>query len=102
MHRLANAVLGIVVIAIVITVSGAFFVVNETEQVVVTQFGEPIGKPITKAGLYFKLPFVQTANYFEKWILQWNGDPNQIPTRDKRYIWVDTTARWRIVDALKF
>ena len=102
MHRIANSVLGVCLLIILATGSGAFFVVSESEQVVLTQFGEPIGNSITHAGLYFKLPFVQTANYFEKRILQWNGDPNQIPTRDKRYIWVDTTARWRIVDALKF
>lgn len=102
MNKIANIILGIVVAVGLIIMSGAFYIVNETEQVVVTQFGEPMGRPITKAGLYFKLPFIQTANYFEKRILQWNGDPNQIPTRDKRYIWVDTTARWRIVDALRF
>ncbi len=82
--------------------SGTFYIVDETQQVVVTQFGEPIGAPITQAGLHFKIPFVQTVNYFEKRILEWDGDPNQIPTRDKRYIWVDATARWKIVDALKF
>lgn len=102
MHKIANFILGIIVIVVLFLLSGTFYIVNETEQVVVTQFGEPIGKPITKAGLYLKLPFIQTANYFDKRILQWNGDPNQIPTRDKRYIWVDTTARWRIIDALKF
>lgn len=93
-------ILGIIVI--VIGFSGLIYTVDETQQVVITQFGEPIGESITEAGLYFKLPFVQTANYFDKRILQWDGDPNQIPTLDKRYIWVNTTARWRIVDALKF
>ena len=102
MNKIMNTILAVTVVVVLFLLSGAFYVVNETEQVVVTQFGEPIGKPITSAGLYFKLPFIQTANYFEKRILQWNGDPNQIPTRDKRYIWVDTTARWRIVDALRF
>lgn len=93
-------ILGIIVI--VIGFSGLIYTVDETQQVIITQFGEPIGESITEAGLYFKLPFVQTANYFDKRILQWDGDPNQIPTLDKRYIWVNTTARWRIVDALKF
>ena len=69
---------------------------------VITQFGEPIGRPVTKAGLHFKVPFVQHGNYFEKRVLEWDGNPNQIPTKDKRYIWVDTTARWKIVDALRF
>lgn len=82
--------------------SGALFVVDETKQVVITQFGKPVGYPITSAGLHFKMPFVQDAHYFEKRLLEWDGDPNQIPTKDKKYIWVDTMARWKIVDALKF
>jgi membrane protease subunit HflC len=83
-------------------ISGAVYTINETQQVVITQFGEPIGAPITKAGLRFKMPFIQQANYFEKRILEWDGNPNQVPTKDKKYIWVDTTARWKIVDSLKF
>ena len=82
--------------------SGALYVVDETKQVVITQFGKPVGNPITSAGLHFKIPFIQVAHYFEKRLLEWDGDPNQIPTKDKKYIWVDTTARWQIVDALKF
>jgi len=83
-------------------ITGALYTINETQQVVVTQFGEPIGDPITKPGLHFKIPFIQQANYFEKRILEWDGNPNQIPTKDKKYIWVDTIACWKIVDALKF
>ena len=82
--------------------SGAFFEVDETQQVVLTQFGELVGQPITKAGLYFKMPFIQKANYFVKRILEWDGDPDQIPTIEKRLIWVDMTARWRIIDVLTF
>ena len=82
--------------------TGAVYVINETQQVVITQFGMPVGKPVTAAGLHFKTPVIQRAQYFEKRLLDWDGDPNQIPTKDKKYIWVDTTARWRIVDALKF
>jgi membrane protease subunit HflC len=82
--------------------SGALFIVDETKQVVITQFGKPVGDPITSAGLHFKIPFIQEAHYFEKRLLEWDGDPNQIPTKDKKYIWVDTMARWRIVDSLKF
>jgi membrane protease subunit HflC len=81
---------------------GVIYVVNEGQQVVITQFGKPVGEPITSAGLHFKTPLVQQAHYFEKRLLDWDGDPNQIPTKDKKYIWVDTTARWKIVDALKF
>ncbi len=99
-------ILGFVLsLAIIITfsfISGMLFVVDETKQVVITQFGKPVGKPIISAGLHFKAPFIQQAHYFEKRLLEWDGDPNQIPTKDKKYIWVDTTARWKIVDALKF
>ncbi len=91
-----------VVIVVALFVSSAFFVVNETEQVVITQLGKPIGEPITQAGLHFKIPLIQKANYFEKRIMKWDGSPNQIPTKDKKYIWVDSTARWRIKDALLF
>jgi len=82
--------------------SGALFIVDEGRQAVITQFGRPVGQSITSAGLHFKTPFIQQAHFFEKRILGWDGDPNQIPTQDKKYIWVDTTARWRITDALKF
>ena len=92
----------LIVLAIVAFASGALFVVDETKQVVITQFGKPVGKPITTAGLHFRTPFIQEAHYFDKRILNWDGDPNQIPTKDKKYIWVDTTARWKITDALKF
>ena len=87
---------------VVLLASGTIYTVDETQQVIVTQFGKLVDKPIKKAGLYFKIPFVQTANYFDKRILSWDGDANQIPTREKRFIWVDATARWRIVDPLKF
>ncbi len=97
-----SIIIGLVVLVMFLFVSGAIYTIDETQQVVITQFGKPIGRPITQAGLYFKTPFIRQANYFEKRILQWDGNPNQIPTKDKRYIWVDTTARWRIVDALKF
>ena len=79
-----------------------FYVLKEGTQVIVTQFGEPMGEAITEAGLHIKIPFIQKVNTFEKRILEWDGYPNQIPTKDKKYIWVDTTARWRIIDPLKF
>ena len=102
MNKGLNVFVGVVVLALLVVASGLFYVVDETQQAVITQFGEPIGDPITEAGLYFKIPIVQTVNYFEKRLLQWDGDPNEIQTLEKRYIWVDTTARWRIKDALKF
>ena len=94
----------IIIIALVLVyvlIEQFLFVVEEGRQVVITQFGEPIGAPITEAGVHFKLPFVQDVNEFEKRTLMWDGDPNQIPTQDKKYIWVESTARWRIKDALK-
>jgi len=90
------------IIIIIFVFFGAFYVVDETEQVVVTRFGEAIGKPKISPGLYFKLPIIDTTNYFPKNLLEWDGDPGQIPTLDKTFIWVDTFARWKIVDPLKF
>jgi membrane protease subunit HflC len=79
-----------------------FYTVSETQQVIITQFGEPIGGAVIKPGLHVKLPFVQEVNVFEKRWLEWDGSANQVPTRDKKYIWVDTYARWRISDPLLF
>ena len=92
----------IVLIGALILVGGSMYTVNEVEQVIITQFGEPVGDPVTTPGLHFKIPFIQTANFFDKRFLEWDGDPNQIPTRDRRFIWVDTYARWRITDPLLF
>ena len=78
------------------------YTVSETEQVIVTQFGKPVGGPITAAGLHVKVPFIQTLHRFDKRWLEFDGDPNQIPTKDKKYIWVETYARWRIADPLRF
>lgn len=75
---------------------------NETEQAIVTQFGKPVGGVISTPGLHFKVPFMQTVHRFDKRWLEYDGDANEIPTRDKKYIWVDTYARWRIVDVLRF
>ena len=94
--------IAVVVIVGVIVLSSALYVVDESQQVVITQFGDPVGTPIVSAGLYLKTPFIQKVNYFDKRLLTWDGRPTQIPTSDKKFIWVDTTARWRIVDALKF
>lgn len=85
-----------------IGLSTATYTVQEKEQVVITQFGKPVGDAITKPGFYFKIPFIQKANFFEKRFLEWDGDPNQIPTKDKKYIFIDTYARWQIIDPLQF
>jgi membrane protease subunit HflC len=92
---------GLVLLAIVIVYDG-FFILEEGKQVVVTQFGAPVGKPVTDAGLHFKMPFIQQTETFEKKIQIWDGDPNQIPTNDKTYVYLDVTARWRISDSLQF
>jgi len=93
--------LGVLLVALVVAFSAAYRV-SESEQAIITQFGDPVGDPVTEPGLHFKMPFVQTVNRFEKRFLEWDGNPNQVPTRDKRFIWVDTYARWRIVDPLLF
>lgn len=99
--KLKGLIYGVIIIIIFI-IFGAVYAVDETEQVVVTRFGEAIGKPKITPGLYFKLPIIDTTNYFPKNLLEWDGDPGQIPTLDKTFIWVDTFARWKIVDPLKF
>lgn len=91
----------LIAIAAILLIESAY-IVKETDQVVVTQFGRPTGNAVTTAGLHFKVPFIQKANYFEKRFLAWDGDANQIPTKDKKFIFVDTYARWQIVDPLKF
>jgi membrane protease subunit HflC len=102
MKRIGAFVVVVIVIFLILVISGAFYTVREWDQVVITQFGKPIGEPKTEAGLYFKIPFIQEVNRYEKRLLRWDGDPNEIPTRDKRFIYVDTTARWQIVDSRKF
>ena len=88
--------------AVLSTLLGCFYVVHQTEQVIITQFGKPVGEPITKPGLHVKLPIVQEVNRIDKRFLEWGGAPVAIPTRDKTYIHVDTFARWRISDPKTF
>jgi modulator of FtsH protease HflC len=102
MKRIGAFIGVIIVIFLILLFSNAFYTVSEWDQVVITQFGRPVGKPKTEAGLRFKIPFIQDIHRYEKRIMRWDGDPKEIPTRDKRFIYVDTTARWRIVDAQKF
>ncbi|MCA9754226.1 MAG: protease modulator HflC [Candidatus Eisenbacteria bacterium] len=96
--------IGLIVIAIVVVlaVGNTFYILPEQEQAIITQFGEPIGDPKTTPGLKLKVPLFHTVHRFEKRFLEWDGSPNQLPTKDKRFIWVDTYARWRITDPLKF
>jgi membrane protease subunit HflC len=92
----------IVGLVLLVVLRGAFYVVQEPEQVIVTQFGKPIGDPILKPGLKVKVPLIQKVHRFDKRFLEWDGDPNELPTKDKRFIWVDTYARWKIKDPLLF
>ncbi|MHC4938664.1 MAG: protease modulator HflC [Planctomycetota bacterium] len=100
--KLRNILLSVAGLLAVILISSSLYVVREWEQIVITQFGQPVGEPVTEAGIHFKLPFVQKVNRFEKRILIWDGERNQVPTDDKRFIWIDTTARWRMRDPLVF
>ena len=92
----------LIIIVLLILLGNPFFIIEEGKQAIITQFGEPMGDPVTDAGLHIKMPFIQKVNYFEKRILAWDGYPTQIPTKDKKYIWIDTTARWKITNPLKF
>jgi membrane protease subunit HflC len=96
------AVLGVIAAVALAVLGGAVYRVGEAEQVIITEFGEPVGGPVTTPGLHLKKPFLQTAHYFDKRFLEWDGDPNQVPTRDKRFVYVDCFARWRITDPLLF
>ena len=92
----------VIIIILLIGITQTLYIVNEREQVVITQFGKPVGKAVTQAGIQFKVPFIQTVNVFEKRYMEWDGDPNQIPTKDKKFIFVDAYARWQITDPLQF
>ncbi len=95
------AILVLVVVAMYITMSSVY-TVNEVEQMIITQFGKPVGEPVTTAGLKFKVPFIQEVNPIDKRVLEWDGNPSDMPTKDKLYISVDLFARWRITDPLQY
>lgn len=82
--------------------AGGFYVVRETQQVIVTQFGQPVGKPVTTAGLHLKIPLIQTVHYIDKRVQEWDGPSAEMPTKDKLYIVVDAFGRWRISDPLQY
>lgn len=92
----------LIIIAAIVIASASIYTIDEAEQAIVVQFGAPVGEPITTPGIHFKTPFIQEIRRFDKRLIAWDGDPNQIPTRGEQFISVDTTARWRIVDPLKF
>ena len=97
-----NSFLNIIFIMVVIVLINSFYVINEKEQAIVTQFGKPVGDSKTNSGLYFKIPLVQTVLKFDKRILEWDGAANEIPTKDNKYIFIDTFARWNISEPLQF
>ncbi len=99
--RISIAAVIIVVLALIVLLN-LFYTISESEQAIITQFGKPIGGAITSAGLHVKVPFIHALHRFEKRILIWDGSADQIPTADKKYIWLDATARWKIVDPLLF
>ncbi len=90
------------VLLLVFILMQSTFVVSEKEQVIITQFGKPVGNAITEPGINFKIPFIQKLNSFEKRYMEWDGDPNQVPTKDKKFIFVDSYARWQITNPLQF
>ena len=102
MNKAKPIIIAAVIILVLIVVMSSAFIVRETDQVIITQFGKPVGDPIVTPGIKFKIPIIQHANFFDRRFLEWDGSPNQIPTKDKRFIWVDTYARWRILDPLLF
>jgi membrane protease subunit HflC len=102
MNQTKGIIAAVIGVVIFLTVIDGFYIVHETEQVIITQFGDPVGEAVVLPGLKFKIPFIQKTNFFEKRYLEWDGDRNQIPTRDKKFIFVDSYARWQITDPLQF
>src|SRR4051812_25605715 len=101
-RKFVAALAGAGLFFLLLVLLGAFYTVSETEQVILTQFGQPVGAPVNTAGLHFKVPFVQTVHRIEKRVLDWDGPASQIQTKEKLFINVDTFARWRIADPLTF
>jgi membrane protease subunit HflC len=102
MQKALSSLSGLIAVLVLFVVMNSAYTIHETEQAIITQFGKPVGDPVTNAGLHFKIPFVQQVNPIERRILAWDGQPNEMPTKDKTYIEVDTFARWRIMDAKQY
>jgi membrane protease subunit HflC len=102
MKSILSLILFIASVAVLVGLMGSLYTVSEIEQVIITQFGKPVGEPITTAGLKFKVPFIQEVNPIDKRILEWDGSPSDMPTKDKLYVSVDMFARWRITDPLQY
>ena len=97
-----NIILLVLAAILAAVLFSTIFILDETQQAIVTQFGKPVGAPRTDPGMHFKVPFIQKAQFFDKRYLEWDGDVNQVPTKDKKFILVDTYARWEITDPLQF
>ena len=102
MKSFSSIAFGLLLVFALVALSSAAFTVDQSEQAILVQFGEPVGEPITEPGLHWKTPFVQEVRRFDKRLLAWDGDVSQIPTLGREFIIVDTTARWRIADPLQF
>ncbi|SEN69307.1 membrane protease subunit HflC [Roseovarius tolerans] len=100
--KIGLGILAGIVVAALVTASSAVYTVGEVEQAIITQFGKPVGEPITSAGLKLKLPFIQDVNRIDRRVLEWDGNPSDMPTKDKLYISVDLFARWKITDPLQY
>jgi len=97
-----RTIIGVILVLAFMAIYNGLYTLEEGQQAIIVQFGRPVGSTVTEAGLHIKVPFIQEVRRFEKRLLVWDGDPNQIPTKGREFIWVDTTARWRIADAKKF
>ncbi|ENP0851051.1 SPFH domain-containing protein, partial [Vibrio parahaemolyticus] len=102
MKLIKKGVIAALILGTSFSVYNALYTVSEVQQVIITQFGKPIGKPIVNAGLKIKVPYIQEINTIDKRVLEWDGRPSDMPTKDKLYISVDLFARWRIVDPLQY
>ena len=102
MKKVAGSFIVLLILAGIVVLFASAYTVHETKQAIITQFGKPVGDPITQSGLHFRTPFVQTVHMIEKRFLEWDGRPTEMPTKDKTYIEVDTFGRWRISDAKQY
>jgi len=102
MKKVAGSFIVLLILAGIVVLFASAYTVHETKQAIITQFGKPVGDPVTRSGLHFRTPFVQTVHMIEKRFLEWDGRPTEMPTKDKTYIEVDTFGRWRISDAKQY
>jgi membrane protease subunit HflC len=102
MSKVKNITIIVISVIVLFVLKSSIYTVNEVEQMIITQFGKPVGEPVTTAGLKVKVPFIQVVNPIDKRVLEWDGSPSDMPTKDKLYISVDLFARWRIVDPLQY